>query len=97
MKVRIKKTGEIVNVRKGEFIELEYYNDSCSHVEVPLEDIELIPESTISYAEIERRKRIVELAERMFVSPVYIDKSFSECLIDSEKIIKQEEDYINKV
>lgn len=34
MKVKIKKTGEIVNVRKNETIELEWYNDSCQHAEL---------------------------------------------------------------
>lgn len=97
MKVKIKKTGEIVNVRKNETIELEWYDDSCQHAELLLEDVEFIPENTISYPEIERRKRITELAKQMYISPVYANSNFEKCLIEAEKIIEQEENYINRI
>lgn len=95
MKVRIKKTGEIMNADPNATVMLEYLDDTCCNIELPLDEIELIPESDVPHSEIERRKRITELAKMMYVSSPFENDEFDKCLIHAEKIIEKEDQYIN--
>lgn len=96
MKVRIKKTGEIMNADQNATVMLEYLDNTCCNIELPLDEIELIPESDVPYSEIERRKRITELAKMMYVSSHFENDEFDKCLIHAEKIIEKEDKYIKE-
>ena len=52
MKVRIKKTGEIMNADPNATVMLEYLDDTCCNIELPLDEIELIPESDVPHSTI---------------------------------------------
>lgn len=94
MKVRIKKTGEIVNAHPNAAVLLEYKDKDYNTIYLPLDEIELIPDDTSS-EEIEHRKRIVRLAEMILVSPVFPD-TFGRCIRIAEDFIKQEDKYIKE-
>lgn len=88
-KVRIKKTGEIVN---AETILLDTLDSWGMPIKVGFDEIELIHESDVPASELERRKRIVALAERMYLSDAFnvdeFDKylTLAECVMDFEEI-----------
>ena len=94
MKVRIKKTGEIMNADPNATVMLEYLDATFCNIELPLDEIELMPESDVPYSEIERRKRITELAKMMYVSSLFENDEFDKCLIHAEEIIEKEDQYI---
>lgn len=96
MKVRIKKTGEIMNADPNATVMLEYLDNTCCNIKLPLDEIELIPESDVPHSEIERRKRITELAKKMYLSPVFDSGEFNKFIIRAEKIIEKEDQYIKE-
>lgn len=96
MKVRIKKTGEIVNAHPNASVLLEYKDRDYNEIYLNLDEIELIPESDVPHSEIERRKRITELAKKMYLSPAFDSGEFDKFIIRAEKIIEKEDQYIKE-
>lgn len=97
MKVKIKKTGEIVNAADYARVALDQCDSLGSHIELPLDEIELIPEDTSS-EEIERRRRVAALAEKLYVAYKTHDAnvSYADMLDYAHVIIDKEDKYIKE-
>lgn len=97
MKVKIKKTGEIVNAADYARVALDQCDSWGSPIELPLDEIELIPEDTSS-EEIERRRRVAALAEKLYVAynTHGANVAYASMLDFAHVIIDKEDKYIKE-
>ncbi len=95
MKVKIKKTGEIINAADYATIVLDKCDSYGNPIELKLEEVELIDNTDI--LETEHRKRVISLAEKIFVS-CYSNKfiDYEYALNIAERIVEKEDEYIKK-
>ena len=95
MKVRIKNTRVIMNADPNATVMLEYLDDTYCNIELPLDEIELIPENDVPYSEIERRKRITEehLESTIFLA---MKKGYELGMEDAKEALKQQTTNANK-
>lgn len=95
MRVKIKKTGEIINVADYATIVLDKCDSYGNPIELKLEEIELIDNTDI--LEKERIKRIISLAEKIFIA--YNTNrliEYENALKLAERIVEKEDEYIKK-
>ena len=94
MKVKIKKTREIINAVDYKYIILCNADNNINPIVLKLNDLELIDEDTNN--EIERRKRVITLAEKLFISYNYPkgDYDYENTLRLASDIIDDEDRYI---
>lgn len=96
MKVKIKKTGEIINAADYATIVLDKCNSYGNPIELKLEEVELIDDTDI--LEMEHKKRVISLAEKIFISynanDGYIE--YQNALELAERIVEKEDKYIKK-
>ena len=97
MKVKIKKTGEIVNAADYARVALDQCDSWGSPIELPLDEIELLPEDTNS-EETERRRRVAALAEKLYIAynTRGVSVSYSILLHHAHVIIDKEDKYIKE-
>lgn len=92
MKVKIKKTGEIINAANYATIVLDKCDSYGNPIELKLEEIELIDDIN----KLEHKKRVISLAEKIFIA--YNTNRFigyENALELAERIVEKEDEYIS--
>lgn len=96
MKVRIKKTGEIVNAASYASVALNMCDSYGTPIELPLDEIELIPDNTPSVED--RINKLAQIAEHQNNTISNLSKRISgltQSLINFEHRLDDMEDQIN--